>query len=137
MTNTASLGEAIMQQPAWLVAWVGLLVITNLASVLFIARREAGGGWGVRWSALAILGAFIGAATFMEYLYGQYGYVRLLGLAHIVFWTPVYVWILTRRREMAPAGSLFAKYLAAYLVINGISLVVDVADVTRHVAGAA
>lgn len=136
MTDPATLAEAIVQQPLWQQAWVAILMAANLAAVLFVVRRKAA-GWSVSWPALAILGAFVGAAMFMEYLYGQYGYVRLLGLAHLVFWTPVYAWILKQRRTMAPTGSLFAKYLVAYLVIAGISLVVDVVDVARYFAGAA
>jgi hypothetical protein len=60
--------------------------------------------------------------------------VRLLGVAHLVFWGPAYAWILTRRRAIGTA-SLFGKYVAFYLVIAGISLVVDAVDVVRYLVG--
>ena len=109
---------------------------TNLAAVLFVVGRRDG-RWLFRPEALAILIAFFAAASLMEYLYGLYGYVRLLGLAHLLFWTPVYAWIYFRRRPLhPPSQSLFGKYLVVYLVINGISLVIDVVDVTRYFIGA-
>ena len=74
------------------------------------------------------------AGEFMEYLYQQYGYVRLLGLAHIVFWTPVYTWIFTHRKdyEVTP---YFAKFVLFYLVMAGISLTIDIIDVARYLLG--
>jgi len=130
----ATLMEAIQQQPSWLVGWTGLLGLTNLAAILFVVGRKAG-RWVFRVEALAILLAFVAAGQLMEYMYGQLGYVRLLGLPHIIFWTPVYLWIYFKRRHIHPPGeSLFGKYLLVYLVIDGISLVIDVIDVIRHYA---
>ncbi|MEE9433330.1 MAG: hypothetical protein V3V15_03730 [Sphingorhabdus sp.] len=131
----ATLGEALMMQPAWLLIWLGFLGAANLGAVLFIVGRKDG-KWIFRIEALAILLAFMAAGSFMEYLYGQHGYVRLLGLAHIVFWTPVYAWIWFKRRQLhPPSESLFGKFLVFYLLIDGISLVIDVIDVIRHFAG--
>jgi len=73
----------------------------------------------------------------MNWLYDQYGYVRLLGLAHLVFWTPVYGWILMKRRDIADPASAFGKYLIVYLVVDGISLAVDALDVVRYFTGTA
>ncbi|OGS52755.1 MAG: hypothetical protein A3J40_02140 [Erythrobacter sp. RIFCSPHIGHO2_12_FULL_63_10] len=136
MPQTATLAETMMQQPMWLQAWIGILMAVNLAAVLFVVRRE-GGGWRICWPALAILGAFFGAAMLMNWLYDQYGYVRLLGLAHLVFWTPVYGWILMKRKAIAAPSSWFGKYLLAYLVVDGASLAIDVADVARYFSGTA
>jgi len=131
----ATLGEAIMLQPTWLLLWLGFLGIANMGAVLFVVGHKDS-KWIFRIEALAILAAIIPTAIFMEYLYSQYGYVRLLGLAHIVFWTPVYAWIWFKRRQLHPASeSLFGKYLAFYLLIVGISLAIDVIDVIRYFAG--
>ncbi len=138
MTNIdpATLGEAIAMQPFWLKSWMYLLGATNLVAVFFLAKRVAG-KWRPRWEALAILIGFLAAGAFMEWLYEQYGYVRLLGLAHLVFWTPVYVWIFGRRRELVGAYAIFGKYILFYLLMNGISLVIDLIDVIRYFTGTA
>jgi hypothetical protein len=78
--------------------------------------------------------AFVAAAILMQQLYQSIGYVRLLGLAHLVCWGRVWFWILSRRREYE-WRSLFGGYLHVYLLIAGISLLIDVIDVVRYVLG--
>ena len=97
-------------------------------------RKKTPQGWRPRYEALAIVAAFLLAGEFMEYLYQQYGYVRLLGLAHIVFWTPVYAWIFTHRKDYA-AYPYFSKFVPFYLVMAGISLTIDVIDLLRYALG--
>ena len=126
---------AIATQEPWLQAWIMLLVITNLLAVLFVVSKQES-GFKVRPEALAILLSFVAAAVFMTWLYNQYGYVRLLGIAHLVFWLPVYVWVLNKYRNSDYSG-WFQRYITLYLVIAGISLVVDFIDVVRYFLGQA
>lgn len=134
MTDYPTLGEAISAtQPGWLLAYLFVLVAANLGAVFFVAKRTDK-GWRPRYEAIAIVVAFVLASEFMEYLYQQYGYVRLLGLAHIVFWTPVYAWIFTHRKDYA-ATPYFAKFVLFYLVMAGISLSIDLLDVVRYLLG--
>lgn len=128
-----TLGEAIATEPLWLQSWLFVLVATHAVALLFVVGRERG-RWRVRLEPIAILVSFLAAGAFMNWLYAQVGYVRLLGLAHLLFWGPVWVWILLRRREVG-SGSLFGKYLVVYLVIAGISLAIDAVDVVRHLLG--
>ncbi len=132
-SDPATLNQAIAAEPLWLQGWVLLLVLANLLAIFFVVRREDG-RWRVRPEPIAILASFFAAGAFMGWLYEQVGYVRLLGLAHLVFWGPVWVWVLTRRREIGSQGA-FGKYLVCYLVIAGISLVIDVVDVVRYLLG--
>lgn len=129
----ATLGDAIATEPAWLQGWVMVMVVTHLIAVFFIPGRGEG-RWFVRYEPVAILVSFLLAGMFMNWLYSQVGYVRLLGLAHVVFWTPAWVWVAIRIRAVGLA-SVFGKYLALYLVIAGFSLVVDVVDVVRYLVG--
>ena len=134
MQTYDNLGDAIWAtQPAWLLAYLMVLVAANLGAVFFIAKKTPQ-GWRPRYEALAIVAAFLLAGEFMEYLYQQYGYVRLLGLAHIVFWTPVYAWIFTHRKDYA-AYPYFSKFVPFYLVMAGISLTIDVIDLLRYALG--
>ncbi len=130
----ASLGDAIALQPIWLQAWVMLLVVTHVLALAFIPRRGAD-GWGVRGEPIAIFASFLAAGLAMSWLYGELGYVRLLGAAHLVFWTPAYVWVASRRKAIG-TDTLFGKYVVLYLVIAGISLVIDVVDLVRYLVGA-
>ena len=129
----ATLNEAIATEPMWLQAWVGVLIAVNLAALVFVVRRSEG-HFRIRREPVAIVVAFFAAAAFMGWLYDQVGYVRLLGLAHILFWGPVWAWLLSKRREIG-TESLYGKYVHAYLGVAGLSLVIDGIDVVRYLAG--
>jgi len=129
----ATLGEAIATEPSWLQLWVLVLVVTNLAGILFVFGKDEG-GWKVRAEPIGILVSFFVAAAIMNWMYGEFGYVRLLGLAHLIAWLPVYVWIVSRRNGIG-WQSVFGKYIHTYLVVAGVSLVIDLIDVIRYLSG--
>ncbi len=129
----ATLNEAMAAGPAWLRAWILVLVVTNLVALLFVVGRRDG-AFRVRVEPIAILVSFFAAGMFMTWIYGQGGYVRLLGLAHLVFWGPVWVWVLSRRKVIGTAD-FFGKYVHLYLGVAGVSLVIDVIDVIRYLLG--
>jgi hypothetical protein len=98
--------------------------LVNSAAVIFLRHVPA------RWA----LAAFVGAALFMQTLYALNGFNRLLGLAHVVFWTPLVVY-LARQRPRLEAGSSVSSWVTILLVTNVVSLVVDYIDVVRHLLG--
>ena len=120
-----SLNEAIMMQPLWLQVWVGWMVVVNiLGAIMFISRQEA------KW----VLVAMAGNIVLMNWLFAVYGYQRILGLAHVVFWTPlvIYLW---RRRPHWKVETLGGKWIALLFTTNLVSLVIDYLDVARYLAG--
>lgn len=134
MPDYPTLGDAIMAtQPGWLLAWLAVLTAANLGAVLFIAKKTPD-GWRLRWEALAIIAAFLLAGTLMDYIYAQAGYVRLLGLAHLIVWPPVWAWIFVHRDDYIETP-WFARYVAFYLLVAGLSLVIDAIDVARYLLG--
>jgi len=84
--------------------------------------------------AVAILAVLIPMAAFMDWLFAQVGFVRLLGLPHILFWSPLAVYLWTRLKHH-PHNSMFGIYLRAILATIIISLVIDYTDVARHLMG--
>ena len=133
MEIPATLGEAIALQPPWPMRYLYVLVAASLGAIFFIVQRTQD-GWRPRYEAIAIVVAFLLAGEFMEYLYSQYGYVRLLGLAHLFVWTPVFIWVFTRRKQFTDAP-IFSKFVLFYLVMAGISLTIDTSDVARYLLG--
>ncbi len=129
-----TLGEAMGAEPLWLRTWIQVLVAAHLGALLFVVGREHG-RWKVRSEPIAILAVFAAAGVAMGRLYEEVGYVRLLGIAHLVFWGPVYGWILFARRDLYPLRTPFGAYLRIYLVIAGISLAIDAIDVARYGMG--
>lgn len=120
-----SLNSAIFAQPLWLQIWIIWMVLINVpAALIFIRRTEA------KW----VLLAMAGNAIFMNWLFAQYGYQRILGLSHVVFWTPlvIYLWL---RREKWDMTRLSGKWLAILFATNLLSLIIDYADVARYLLG--
>ena len=129
----ATMGEAILTAPWWLQAWIGILVLAIAGALLFVVGRDQG-EWRVRPEAVAIIASAVLASMIMDWIYVSYGYVRLLGLGHLIAWTPVYLWIITHRQRF-PVTTIYGKYIRFYLIIAGISLLIDAADVIRYLLG--
>ncbi|MGF1500528.1 MAG: hypothetical protein ACFBSD_01820 [Paracoccaceae bacterium] len=124
-----SFSEAVDQLPDWVQLWVLWLNIVTIAACAVAALAR------VTWvEAGAILLANALMVPTMLWLYGQVGMVRLLGLPHIVFWTPLLVWLVLRlRRRPLPAPQRIV--LSVYAGSIALSLAFDYTDVARWLAG--
>ncbi len=119
------MGDAIAQQPVWLQTWIYWMVVMNLGGLVFaIWRVEA------RW----VVGAFIANGIFMSWLYEAQGYTRLLGISHVIFWTPLVVYVF-RRLPGIDTRSAYGVWVRAVVATNAVSLVVDYVDVIRYLLG--
>lgn len=119
-----SLVADILRGPGWLVAWVGWLIVINTASLLHLRRPEG------RW----VLSAWVANLLFMSILHYANGFNRLLGLSHLVFWTPLLL-LLWRRRAELPRSGGFGRWIRALWVTNAVSLLIDTSDVVRYLLG--
>ena len=115
--------KAILGMPPLPRAWVMLLAAVNMASIAFIGYREA----------QVVLAAMMLGGIIMEVIYAKLGFVRLLGVAHF-HWIPMLLWLYGRLDTVRGYPGMYYWILTLFAV-NGISLVVDVIDVGRYVAG--
>ncbi len=114
----------ILQEPWWLLFWITWLGFVNVASIAFWSEREA------RW----VLAAFAGALITMQALYQINGYNRFLGLAHIIFWLPLLIYLYGQlSRVVGPR--LFETWLRVLMASIGVSLVIDIVDLLRYLGG--
>ena len=119
-----SLMARLLAEPWWLQAWVGWMMAVNTASVAFLRHREA------RW----VLAVWVGNVITMMALYEAVGYVRLLGLSHVLWWPQLLVYQFAVRGRFARAGA-FGVWARALTVTIAISLVIDYIDVVRYAMG--
>lgn len=119
-----TLFRGILAEPTHLLLWISWLIAVNSAAVFFLSRIEA------RW----VLGAWVLNALLMTALAELNGYNRLLGLSHVLLWTPLLV-CLWRRRERYAGGTPAERWIRIVFVTNLVSLVVDVLDVGRYLVG--
>ena len=84
--------KAMLLMPKPWVAWVGLLMAVNMVvPVFFMARLEA----------KVVLATMMASAGLMMFIFAQKGFVRLLGLGHIL-WIPLIFWLWGRVNLEAP-----------------------------------
>jgi len=117
--------ERIAEGPAWIFWWTRVIDTTNwvLVPLAFMDRRA-------HWALTAWFANIIIILT----LFGTFGYVRLLGLSHILVWTPlvIYLW---RQRKPFKEENLAGKYLYWFMLVASVSLVFDYIDLVRYVFG--
>ena len=79
---------------------------------------------------LTNLAMFVG----MGWIYEQMGYVRLMGIVHVILWTPLFIYLVLRAKngEMPLLCRLVMWMFAATLAV---SLVFDYTDVARYLLG--
>lgn len=119
--------QHIAQEAWWLQTWIYWLVVINTASILFaFVRQDA------HW----VLTAWLANLLIMPAIFDQVGYVRLLGLSHIIVWTPLLIYLYRRMQTKEIAwATLSGKYLYVLAVTNAISLVIDYVDLVRYLIG--
>jgi len=114
----------VMRQPAWLQIWIGWLGAINLSSIFFLKRPEA------RWA----LAAIATATLIITGLHAHYGYQRILGLGHVIVWTPLLIYLYRRRRTWW-LETISGKWIILVFTTDLISLAVDYTDVVRFALG--
>ncbi len=116
--------KGLVNSPIHVRLWLMLLITANLVVPLFFLGRL---------EAQIVVGALLASAILMTILTGLYGFTRLLGLGHI-FWIPLLFFLWTRLGHI-PADNFFGVWLRVVMTLNAISLVIDVVDVIRYIAG--
>lgn len=124
-----TLSQAITTQPLWVQYWLNVLVfsIVVLPLSLLIWRQT-------RLTAVITVVASVLAGIGVSKLYDQLGYVKLLGLPHIVLWTPL-VWFLLRQIKRDDVAVWPRRIMLAVLAVFVVSLVFDYVDVGRYILG--
>lgn len=124
-----ALEEAIATRPVWLQVWVNILFlgafVLPLALLIWKPSRIAG---------LVTAAASILAAGGVYWIYGQLGYVRLLGLPHILFWTPLVFWL--RHQQARPDMPVWPRrIILTVCAVIVVSLAFEYADAVRYLLG--
>lgn len=108
-----------MPWPVWI---MGLMVVNGAWPLLFLGSLEA----------RVVLGAMMFGAMVQSSLFSRLGFVRLLGVGHVL-WLAMVPWLWLRADQAATPG--MRNWMMAVVVMNGISLVIDVIDVARYMMG--
>lgn len=121
MRNPFLFFRDLVKQPARVSVWVGVLILANMASILF---------WAAPLAKIIFLTFIISAACMMA-LYSVFGFEKILGAAH-VFWLYLVPFILL---QLEYAGGIFFWYLVVLSLLLTISLVLDAIDLWKYFRG--
>ena len=121
--------RAVGTLPLWVQYWVYVQFFgAFLLPLVLLIWRES------RIAGLIALGCGVGAGLATNALYNAMGYTKLIGLGHILFWTPLAIYLVWRLRqgEMRPWPKWIMLAVLATLVV---SLAFDYADCARYLLG--
>ena len=124
MNAFVKLNRGLFKMPLPWKLWLSLLVAANVFVPLFYFQQL---------EAQIVLGTMAANMALMTYLTAHFGFTRILGLGHI-FWIPLLGFLLTRLGNI-PAGDAYGAWLRALIVVNSVSLLIDIVDVRRFFAG--
>ena len=123
--------EAVLLKGMWALPvgwnfWLGWMILLNLIVSSFYFRRNQ--------EARLILFAFLTQGVIMAVIADTLGFVRLLGIAHVILWTPLMVYLFKRVTIVRDDQPYFI-YMITILVTDCLSLVIDYVDVGRYILG--
>lgn len=120
-----TMNEHMMSQPIWVVAWVMLMAALHIVAIP-LAFKD----WRPRMMVIVMPVNFV----MMNALFETYGYSRILGLAHVIFWTPLlaYLW---KTRNAHPERIWIGRFVKLSIAVICVSLIIDYVDVTRFILG--
>jgi hypothetical protein len=130
MDTPMTFNEAMFSQAqGWLLYWFYWLGYSIVLTPVILAFSRA-----TRRDALIVALTNIAVVFSMGRLYDQIGYVRLLGIVHVILWTPLFVYLL-RRAWRGEMGLGFRVVMWLFVVSLAISLAFDYVDVVRYLLG--
>ncbi len=103
--------------------WVVCLILVNLAALLFLDTYYA-------WVNVVASGAGI---VVMIVIYTKMGFVRLLGIGHVL-WIPMILYFLTDLPDRTASPALYL-WVVSLITFNSVSLFIDTVDVVRFIRG--
>lgn len=129
MNDAMTFNEAMFSSTGWIRVWFYWLGYSIVATPIILAFSKA-----TRRDALIVLLTNITVVASMGWLFDQIGYVRLLGIVHVILWTPLFIYLFGRAKygEMTLPFRLVIWLFAATLAV---SLAFDYVDVVRYLLG--
>ena len=124
-----TLSQALETQPLWVQYWnyfmVFCIVLVPLSLLIWKQSRLA---------AVIVVAASLLAGVGVYRIFDALGYVKLLGLPHIIVWTPL-VWFLFRQIKRNDMPVWPRRIMLVVMAVCLVSLMFDYVDVVRYVLG--
>jgi len=106
--------------------WLGIAIV---GTPIILAFSKA-----TRRDALIVLLTNLSVIVSMGWLFRQIGYVRLLGIVHVLLWTPLFVYLF-RRAKNGEMTIPFRLVIWIFVATLAVSLAFDYVDFARYLMG--
>jgi len=124
MSALSKFMSGLLASPLWVKLWLGVLMAANMVvPLVYFDHLEA----------RIVLIAFLAGFVLLVVLTGKFGFSRILSLGHIL-WIPLVLFLLGRL-DLHAADQPYGLWMRSVIVLNSISLIIDVADVVRYIRG--
>jgi len=125
----ACMYEVMFSNTGWIKIWfywLGFAIVATPATLVFSQET--------RRDALIVMVINISVVVSMGWLFRQIGYVRLLGIVHVILWTPLLIYLIGRARN-GDMALLFRSVIWLFVATLAVSLAFDFVDVVRYLLG--
>ena len=119
----------VQKLPQWVQIWMDVIGVSLTASIITLLIGKS-----TRMLGLGVLATIFATVIVMVFMHAQMGMVRLLGIVHVVLWTPM-VFLLWQRFRRDPPTKFYSMALLLLIVICSVALVFDYYDVARWIIG--
>ena len=130
MENQITFNEAMFTlATGWMTVWLYWMAFAIIVTPLVLVFSKA-----TRLDALIVLLTNIAMLVGMGWIYEQIGYVRLMGIVHVILWTPLFIYLFLRAKN---GDMLLLCRLVIWMFVAtlAVSLVFDYTDVVRYLLG--
>ena len=130
MENQMPFNEAMfILASGWQTVWLYWMSFAIIVTPLVLVFSKA-----TRLDAVIVLLTNIAMLVGMGSVYEQIGYVRLLGIVHVILWTPLFIYLFLRAKN-GEMPLLCRLIIWMFVVTLAVSLVFDYTDVVRYLLG--
>ncbi len=129
MDAVLTMEQAIALLPAWVGIWLNWMMIgvVFLPLALFVWRQT-------RLAALLSVLPAVASGLCVHFMFEKMGYVKLLGIPHVILWTPLVWYYLTLLRgDTIPTIARYIMYVILATML--VSLAFDYTDLIRYILG--
>jgi len=130
MENQIPFNEAMFSLASgWMIVWLYWMSFAITVTPLVLIFSKA-----TRLDAVIVFLTNLAMFVGMSWVYDQMGYVRLMGIVHVILWTPLFIYLFLRAKngEMPLLCRLTIWMFAATLAV---SLAFDYTDTVRYLLG--
>ena len=130
MENQIPFNEAMFSlATGWMTVWLYWMAFVIVLTPLVLIFSKA-----TRKDAVIVFVTNMAMFVGMSWIYDQMGYVRLMGIVHVILWTPLFIYLVRRARNgELPLLSRIAMWMFAATL--AVSLVFDYTDTIRYLLG--